>query len=107
MKNKIILLLSLLLSTTAHSASWTANISKIQAEGIKDPYNVIYLKTDINSSACDKSNSQNRLTLVNEIQHSTALAALMANKVVTVQGSGVCNAAGLENINYVMIYSDK
>ncbi|MGR2701645.1 hypothetical protein [Vibrio campbellii] len=107
MKKRLLLMLSLFLSATAHSAAWTAKISKIQAEGIKDPYNVIYLKTDINNSACETSNNQNRLTLVNEVQHSTALAALMANKVVTVQGSGVCNAAGLENINYVMIYSDK
>ncbi|AUI88252.1 hypothetical protein BS333_18070 [Vibrio azureus] len=90
-----------------YSYSWTSEISKIQAEGIKDPYNAIYFKKPITDSACEKTNKENRMVLVNEVQHSTALAALMANKVVQVQGSGVCNGVGLEEINYVMIFSDK
>jgi len=107
MKKSLFLMLSLFLSATAHSTAWEAKILKIQAEGIKDPFNVIYLATDINNSACERSNTENRLTLVNEVQHSTALAALMANKVVRVGGKGVCNTAGLENINFVTIFSDK
>ncbi len=107
MKKITTFVLFLLASPVAYSAVWEAPILKIQAEGINDPYNVIYLKTNITGSACQLSNTQNRLTLVNEIQHSTALAALMANKVVRVMGTGKCNAAGLEDVNYVMIYSDK
>ncbi|HHC6471084.1 TPA: hypothetical protein ACN359_004508 [Vibrio parahaemolyticus] len=107
MKHNSILLMSLLVSTFTNAATWEAEISSIQAEGINDPYNVIYLKTDISNSACENSNREDRLTLVNEVQHSTALAALMANKVVKVMGTGICNTAGLENVNFIQIYSHK
>lgn len=87
--------------------AWDGYITKIQAEGIGDNFNVIYLDVDITNSACQKTNDGNRLTIVNNAQQGTALAALMAGKKVRVMETGACNSAGLADVNYVMIYADQ
>ncbi|WP_444940166.1 hypothetical protein ACJJI3_15065 [Microbulbifer sp. ZKSA004] len=108
MKKFLAATILLAFSANVFSAAWTAKITKIQAEGIGENYNVLYLDTDITNSMCENTNAQDRITIVNEAQHSTALAALMAGKIVQVMESGAnCNEAGLANINYIMIYSDK
>ena len=94
--------LTLLLGTNCFASTYTAKISQIQAEGIGDTYNTLYLAYDVNDSPCSSSNAVNRFTIVNNAQQSVALAALMADKIVTVQTNGTCTG-NVEAINYIII----
>ena len=87
--------------------AYSGKILRIQSEGIGDPYNTLYLDRDVINSPCKSSNQNNRFTIVNNAQQSTALAALMADKSITIMTTGVCNAADIETLNYIMIYADK
>lgn len=96
------LLVFLSLSFSSYSSTYTAKITQIQGEGIGDAYNTLYLAFDIKDSPCSSSNSINRLTILNNVQQSIALTALVSNKEVTVQTNGLCKGE-IEGINYIII----
>jgi hypothetical protein len=102
------LLLLCLFFTSSVSATTVSNtyITRIQAEGLEDPYNTLYMDADLSKSPCANTQARKRLAIVNETQHSTALAALLANKKVTVMGTDRCNSVGIETINFITIYKD-
>lgn len=96
--------IGLLLSFSAFSENYAGVITQIQAEGVGDPYNVLYLD-DNNAhqeSPCSSTQSTARFTIVNEAQMSAALTALVSGLDVVVQGSGIC-ASNIEQLNYVLI----
>jgi hypothetical protein len=107
MKRIIFIAALFCLPVICQAATWVADITKLQAEGIDDPYNVIYPNMDITDSACARSNDEDRLAIKNEIQFSAALAAVMAGKTVKIHGSGTCNTQDFEVINFIMIFSDR
>ncbi|WP_444903817.1 hypothetical protein ACJJIU_00215 [Microbulbifer sp. CnH-101-E] len=81
-------------------------IEKIQGEGIDDVYNSVHIKTDVNNSPCQSTNSTDRFAIVNNVQQSIVIAALMAGKKITIDTTGVCNDANIEIVNYIMLYAD-
>ncbi|MEW6995698.1 hypothetical protein AADZ84_15720 [Colwelliaceae bacterium MEBiC 14330] len=91
MKLKILVILfGVLVTKSVLASSHEAHISKIQTTDIGNPYNTVWLNKDITDSPCSSTNEHNRYTLSTNVQHSTALAALMANKKITVAGTGTC-----------------
>ncbi|TVZ40341.1 hypothetical protein P886_4768 [Alteromonadaceae bacterium 2753L.S.0a.02] len=107
MKILVTILTVCTLVSTSQAGVYTATIDRIQAEGIGDNFNVIYPNVNITDSPCTRTNNENRLTIKNEAQMSVALAALISDKKVTIQGSGNCNEAGIETANYIMIYRNQ
>ncbi|WP_444923457.1 hypothetical protein ACJJH9_16895 [Microbulbifer sp. DLAB2-AF] len=109
MKKTFSLLISSIcfVSTAAATTYTDLDIDKIQGEGISDPYNTIHVKNDITNSPCSSTDQIDRFAIVNEVQQSVALAALMAGKKITIDTTGSCNSANIEIVNYIMIYADK
>ena len=94
---------------TGTSTSWattgpyTSTIRQLQATSIGSHYNTVFLTIDITDSPCASTNTHNRFTVASNAQHSVILAAVMANKTIIVTGRGVCNSAGIEILNTVVI----
>lgn len=101
---KIMLCSVLAFSFSVNAGSYTGLIKQLQVEGIGEAHNTLYIDLDITDSPCASTNSLNRLTLKNNAQQSAAMAALIANKVVTLHTQGVCSST-IEEINYIMLYS--
>ncbi|MDV5168333.1 hypothetical protein [Photobacterium rosenbergii] len=98
----IVLINAIFFSVDVVSGSYSGNITKIQSEAIGDAYNTLYINVDISDSPCSDTNIKDRFTIVNTVQHSTELAALMASKRVTIQSNGVCRN-DIEELNFIMI----
>jgi len=82
---------------------YTSKIKTLQAVNIGSDYNTVHLELNVTDSPCSSTNSFNRFTIMNNIQHSTVLAAVMAGKTITIYGTGSCNAAGNESIGNVRV----
>ena len=93
----------MLVPLTANAITYESSIKQLQAEGIDDPFNTVYLNIDVTISPCSSTNSEDRFAIVNNAQHSAVLAALMANKTITISPSGSCNSGDIEEVNYVII----
>ena len=99
----IALLLALLSVEVFASGPYTTSIKKLQATDITSPYNTVFLNIDITESPCSSTNVHNRFAIVSNAQQSVILAAVLANKEITVTGLGTCNAADVEILNTVSI----
>ena len=97
------IILGVLLSSPVIAIAGTHNayIKTIQGEGLDDPYNSIHLDKDIQGSPCSSTNDSDRFAISNQVHQSLALAALMADKKVTIMPTGVCNDAQIETINFL------
>ncbi len=106
---KILTLISLIfLSSNASARAYLSNIEAVQGESPTDAYNTVHLEQDITDSPCSNTNDNNRFAIYdNNVQQSIALAAVMANKKIQLMPSGSCNAAGIEGINYIMIFNNQ
>ena len=82
---------------------YTATVERLQATDIGNPYNTVFLNLDITDSPCSSTNTHNRFTVTNETQLSAVLAALMANKTISIYGTGSCNFANVENVSAIVV----
>jgi len=77
----------------------------MQVVDIGNPFNTVHLVNNITDSPCSGTNQYNRFAIINNAQHSTILAALMANKEITIYGKdGPCNSADIEEISDLRIW---
>ncbi len=106
MKNitiSLIVLFSINNALAAQTGPYTSKISMLQITDIDNPYHNVFLVLDITNSPCDKTNSNNRFAIVNDVQYSAILAALMSDKEISVFGNGVCNSADIEQLTTIQI----
>jgi len=108
MKFRVVLMLHILIISSSASASqtgpFTSQIKQMQVKDVGNPYNTVHLVEDITTSPCASTNQFDRFTITNNVQHSTILAALMANKTITIYGKGApCNSANIEEISDIRI----
>ena len=82
---------------------YSSKIDKLQVADLQNPYNTVFLLHDITDSPCTSTNAHNRFAVDEEIQFSTILAAVMADKSITISGTGTCNAANVETIGTVTV----
>ena len=103
-KLKIIIIFIFIIFPIFASATgpYTSTIAKIQTTAIGSPYNTVWLTINVSDSPCSSTNVNNRFTIVNAEQQSTILAALMANKQITIYGTGTCSH-DIEAINAVQL----
>lgn len=97
-----LLLIFATFSVATASTTYPGKITRIQAEGDGEPYNTVYLNYDVTDSACTSTNSLNRFTLTSDFQKSVALAAMLADKNVTIATDGQCRS-NIEGINNIVI----
>ncbi len=103
MKKSIFIFLLMLGSATASAITYNSDIKHLQGEGLEDSYNSIHLEMDVTESPCGSTNTSDRFAISDNVHQSFALAALMAGKKVTIMPSGICNAADIETINFIVI----
>ncbi len=89
--------------STLASGPYIAKIERLQATSVGHPYNTIFLAIDITDSPCSSTNSFNRFTITSDAQQSVILAALMADKTITLYGTGSCNGSDIETISNIRI----
>ena len=87
----------------AATGPYTATISLLQATDVSDPWNTVWLNFDVTNSPCANTNVLNRFAITSSAQHAVILAAVMANKTITIYGTGTCNAGGIESIQALQI----
>ena len=87
------------------STTYPGKITKIQAEGDGEPYNTVYLDFDVTNSPCSSTNDINRFTFTSEFQKSVALAAMLADKRVTIATDNLCKS-NIEGINNIVIFAN-
>ena len=102
-KFKTLLGALVLVPTLANAGFYSSTIRHLQGEGLEDPYNSVRINLDVTDSPCSSTNSNDRFAISDPTQQSFALAALMANKEISIMSTGQCNAAGIETINYILI----
>ena len=100
---KTFFLTTCFMSSISMAGTYNGDIKQVQSEGLDDPYNTIHLEMDVTDSPCSNSNDRDRFQIMNEIQHSAALAALIAGKEVEVNTNGRCNGGNIEEVNYITI----
>ena len=100
-------ILLLAFSSASVSATYEFKIKKIQANEMGHTHLAIYPDQNITDSACEMSNTTDRFNMTSEVQYSAALAAVMADKTITLQTTGACNSGNLETVSYIMIHADK
>ena len=107
MKFKILIFaLLIFFANTVNAATtgpYVAKIDYLQTTDVGDKHNTVFLLLDITDSPCASTNQHNRFTITNNVQHSTILSALMANKEITIHGTCTCNSSDIENIGNVRI----
>ena len=91
------------ISIASASGPYTSTIEKLQVTDVGSPFNTVFLTLDITDSPCSSTNSNNRFTVVNHAQLSTILAAVMANKSITITGTGTCNGGNVEEISALTV----
>jgi len=82
-------------------------ITQLKGEGLNDPFNSIYIDFEIEHSPCSSTNEVNRFAISDHVHQTFALAALLANKKVTIQTTGLCNSKNIETINNIVIKSSE
>jgi hypothetical protein len=82
---------------------YTARISTLQVTDVGSSFNNVFLQLDITNSPCASTNQHNRFTIRNNAQQSVVLAAVMADKPITIFGTGACNSGGNEEIQEVRV----
>lgn len=107
MKFKIILFILLIflanIANAAGTGPYVSKINYLQTTDMGDNYNTVFLLLDITDSPCASTNLHNRFTITNNLQHSTILSAVMANKEITIRGTGTCNSSDIEDISNIRI----
>lgn len=98
-----LLIIGFIFSCYTKANPYESKIKFVQGEGIGDPYNTIHLDLDITNSPCQNTNDRDRFEVVNEVQQSVALAAIMSGRKVWVNSTGICNSANIETINSITI----
>lgn len=102
MKLFCLLCLIMLCGSAWATGPYQAKVELIQANQIGSAFNTVFLELNISDSPCSSTNSADRFTLTNEVQYSTALSALLADKDVVIFGTGQC-VSNIEQISSIRI----
>ena len=103
MRNLLATFLLTFVSTAAATGPYISKIKTLQVVNIGNSNTTVFLNLDITDSICSGTNRFDRFKILNDAQMSVILAAVMADKEITIYGTGGCGSGTNEEISSIRI----